>query len=155
MVPIFGGRRWTAISTASLLIPALGIGFAVQNPSTPYWVFLLLALLCGFGGGNFASSMANISFFFPRAQKGRALGLNAGLGNLGVSVVQLVVPLVITVGMFGALGGAPQAAPGRKPSLAAERRLRLGAVHRARGARRLVRHERHRERQGVVRRAER
>ena len=108
MVPIFGGRRWTAISTASLLIPALGIGFAVQNPDTPYWLFLLLALLCGFGGGNFASSMANISFFFPKAQKGRALGLNAGLGNLGVSAVQLVVPLVITVGMFGALGGAPQ-----------------------------------------------
>ena len=114
MVPIFGGRRWTAISTASLLIPALGIGFAVQNPSTPYWLFLLLALLCGFGGGNFASSMANISFFFPKAQKGRALGLNAGLGNLGVSVVQLVVPLVITVGMFGALGGAPQQLSGWK-----------------------------------------
>jgi NNP family nitrate/nitrite transporter-like MFS transporter len=109
MVPIFGGRRWTAISTASLLIPALGIGFAVQNPSTPYGVLLLLALLCGMGGGNFASSMANISFFFPKAQKGRALGLNAGLGNLGVSVVQLVVPLVITIGMFGTLGGPPPA----------------------------------------------
>jgi NNP family nitrate/nitrite transporter-like MFS transporter len=108
MVPIFGGRRWTAISTASLLIPAVGIGIAVQNPNTPYWLFLLLALLCGFGGGNFASSMANISFFYPRAQKGRALGLNAGLGNLGVSAVQLAVPLVITVGVFGALGGAPQ-----------------------------------------------
>jgi NNP family nitrate/nitrite transporter-like MFS transporter len=108
MVPIFGGRRWTAISTASLLLPALGIGFAVQNLATPYWLFLLLALLCGLGGGNFASSMANISFFFPKAQKGRALGLNAGLGNLGVSVVQLVVPLVITVGVFAALGGPPQ-----------------------------------------------
>jgi NNP family nitrate/nitrite transporter-like MFS transporter len=108
MVPIFGGRRWTAISTASLLIPALGIGLAVQTPQTPYWLFLLLALLCGFGGGNFASSMANISFFFPKAQKGKALGLNAGLGNLGVSVVQLVVPLVITVGVFGALGGPAQ-----------------------------------------------
>ena len=108
MVPVFGGRRWTAISTASLLIPAAGIGFAVQNPHTPYWLFLLLALLCGFGGGNFASSMANISFFYPRAQKGRALALNAGLGNVGVSVVQLVVPLVISVGIFGALGGAAQ-----------------------------------------------
>jgi MFS transporter, NNP family, nitrate/nitrite transporter len=111
MVPIFGGRRWTTISTASLLIPALGIGFAVQNPETPYWLFLLLALLCGFGGGNFASSMANISFFFPKAEKGRALGLNAGLGNLGVSAVQLVVPLIITAGVFGALGGAPQQLP--------------------------------------------
>ena len=68
---------------------------------------VLLALLCGLGGGNFASSMANISFFFPKAQKGYALGMNAGLGNLGVSIVQLVVPLVITAGVFGALGGEP------------------------------------------------
>ena len=108
-VPIFGGRRWTAISTASLLIPAVGIGFAVQNPETPYEFFITLALLCGLGGGNFASSMANISFFYPKAQKGTALGLNAGLGNLGVSIVQLVVPLVITAGVFGAFGGEPQA----------------------------------------------
>jgi len=108
MVPIFGGRRWTAISTASLLLPAIGIGFAVQDPATPYMTFLILALLCGFGGGNFASSMSNISFFFPKAQKGGALGLNAGLGNLGVSVVQFVVPIVITAGVFGALGGDAQ-----------------------------------------------
>lgn len=107
-VPIFGGRRWTAISTASLLIPAIGIGFAVQSPATPYEFFITLALLCGLGGGNFASSMANISFFYPKAQKGTALGLNAGLGNLGVSIVQLVVPLVITAGVFGALGGESQ-----------------------------------------------
>jgi NNP family nitrate/nitrite transporter-like MFS transporter len=110
MVPIFGGRVWTTFSTASLLIPALGIGFAVQDPNTPYTTFLILALLCGLGGGNFASSMANISFFFPKDQKGQALALNAGLGNLGVSVVQLVVPLIITAGVFGALGGAPQTA---------------------------------------------
>jgi MFS transporter, NNP family, nitrate/nitrite transporter len=108
MVPIFGGRRWTAISTASLLLPAIWIGFAVQNPNTPFVLMLVLALLCGFGGGNFASSMANISFFFPQAQKGTALGLNAGLGNLGVSTVQFVVPLVITAGIFGAFGGEPQ-----------------------------------------------
>jgi NNP family nitrate/nitrite transporter-like MFS transporter len=109
-VPIFGGRRWTAISTASLLLPAVGIGFAVQNPATPYEMMVLLALLCGFGGGNFASSMSNISFFFPKSQKGFALGLNAGLGNLGVSLVQFVVPLVITAGVFGTLGGEPQLA---------------------------------------------
>jgi len=108
MVPIFGGRKWTAVSTASLLLPALGIGFAVQDPTTSYPTFVVLALLCGFGGGNFASSMANISFFFPKDRKGSALGLNAGLGNLGVSVVQFVVPLVITAGVFGALGGEPQ-----------------------------------------------
>jgi len=107
-VPIFGGRRWTAISTASLLLPAAGIGLAVQDPQTPYEVFVLLALLCGFGGGNFASSMSNISFFFPKSQKGTALGLNAGLGNLGVSLVQLVVPLVIAAGAFGVLGGDAQ-----------------------------------------------
>ncbi len=106
-VPIFGGRRWTALSTASLLVPALGIGFAVQNVNTPYEVMVALALLCGLGGGNFASSMANISFFFPKSKKGYALGMNAGLGNLGVSLVQFVVPLVITAGVFGSLGGEP------------------------------------------------
>ncbi|MCF7201626.1 NarK family nitrate/nitrite MFS transporter [Pseudomonas oligotrophica] len=108
MVPIFGGRRWTAISTASLAIPALWMGFAVQNPETPYSVFVIIALLCGFGGGNFASSMSNISFFYPKAQQGTALGLNAGLGNLGVSVMQFSVPLLIGVGLFGAAGGQPQ-----------------------------------------------
>ena len=105
MVPIFGGRRWTAISTGSLLIPAIGIGLAVQDVNTGYPTMLVLALLCGFGGGNFASSMANISFFYPKASKGFALGMNAGLGNLGVSVVQFVVPLVITMAVFGAWGG--------------------------------------------------
>ncbi len=108
MVPIMGGRLWTTMSTASLLIPALGIGFAVQNPDTPYVIFLVLALLCGFGGGNFASSMANISFFYPKNVKGQALALNAGLGNTGVSVMQFVVPIVITLGVFGAIGGEPQ-----------------------------------------------
>ncbi len=110
MPAIFGGRLWTTLATWSLLIPALGMGLAVQNPNTPYWIFLALALLCGLGGGNFASSMANISFFFPKAEKGNALALNAGLGNLGVSVVQFIVPLVITAGVFGALGGDPQSA---------------------------------------------
>jgi MFS transporter, NNP family, nitrate/nitrite transporter len=109
-VPIFGGRLWTTLATWSLMIPAVGIGYAVQNPATPYWIFLLLALLCGFGGGNFASSMSNISFFFPKAEKGNALALNAGLGNLGVSVVQFVVPMVITAGVFGWLGGEPRIA---------------------------------------------
>ena len=108
MVPIFGGRLWTTLTTASLLIPAIGLGLAVQNPNTSYVTMMVLALLCGFGGGNFSSSMANISFFFPKAEKGTALGLNAGLGNLGVSVVQFVVPLIITMGVFGAIGGESQ-----------------------------------------------
>ena len=119
-------------------------------------IFLALALLCGFGGGNFASSMANISFFFPKAEKGNALALNAGLGNLGVSVVQFVVPIVITAGVFGWFGGEPQmvkARRRRRTALAAERRLHLGAVHRRQRVRRLVRHERHRLGQGLVRRA--
>jgi NNP family nitrate/nitrite transporter-like MFS transporter len=108
IVPVLGGRRWTALSTASLLVPALGIGWAVQDPTTPYATLLALALLCGLGGGNFASSMANISFFYPKARKGTALGLNAGLGNLGVSVMQFLVPIVIGSAVFGGLGGAPQ-----------------------------------------------
>ena len=107
---------------------------------------LALALLCGFGGGNFASSMANISFFFPKAEKGNALALNAGLGNLGVSVVQFVVPIVITSGVFGWLGGAAAGSRCRwhLAHVAAERRLHLGAVHRHLGLCRLVRHERYR-----------
>lgn len=108
MVPVFGGRRWTALSTASLAIPCIWMGFAVQNPQTPYEVFVIIALLCGFGGGNFASSMSNISFFYPKAQQGTALGLNAGLGNLGVSAMQFLVPVVMGLGLFGSLGGASQ-----------------------------------------------
>jgi NNP family nitrate/nitrite transporter-like MFS transporter len=108
MVPIFGGRRWTAISTASLLIPALGIAWAVQDPTTSFATMFTLALLCGFGGGNFSSSMANISFFFPKERKGSALGVNAGLGNLGVSSVQFLAPLVVTMPIWGPLSFAPQ-----------------------------------------------
>jgi NNP family nitrate/nitrite transporter-like MFS transporter len=108
MVPIFGGRRWTAISTASLLIPVLGIGIAVQDPTTSYPTMLGLALLCGLGGGNFSSSMANISFFFPKERKGSALGVNAGLGNLGVSSVQFLAPLVVTMPIWLVFGGSPQ-----------------------------------------------
>ena len=108
IVPLVGGRRWTAISTASLLIPAIGIGMAVQDNTTSYPTMLTLALLCGLGGGNFSSSMANISFFFPKERKGSALGVNAGLGNLGVSVVQFLSPLVVTAGIFGVFGGDAQ-----------------------------------------------
>ncbi len=108
MVPIFGGRRWTTISTASLLIPTIWLGFAIQNPNTPFVTFAIIALLCGFGGANFSSSMSNISFFYPKSKQGMALGLNAGLGNLGVSVLQFVVPVVIGVSLFGALAGEGQ-----------------------------------------------
>jgi len=102
MVPLMGGRRWTAISTAFMIIPCLWLGFAVQNSSTPYAIFVIIALLCGFAGANFASSMGNISFFFPKAKQGSALGINGGLGNLGVSVMQLIAPLVISLSIFSA-----------------------------------------------------
>lgn len=99
-----GGKNWTVISTGVLAIPAIGIGFAVQNPETPFSMMLLLAALCGLGGGNFSSSSANISFFFPKKEKGTALGLNGGLGNMGVSVVQFITPLIVTTGAFAFAG---------------------------------------------------
>ena len=105
VVPLVGGRRWTAVSTLLLLVPAFGVGVAVRSPDTPYGVLLALALLCGLGGGNFASSMANIGYFFPRRRKGLALGLNAGIGNLGISLAQAAIPVAITVGFLGAAGG--------------------------------------------------
>ncbi|MFU0883338.1 NarK family nitrate/nitrite MFS transporter [Kluyvera cryocrescens] len=105
MVPIFGGRRWTAFSTGIMIIPCVWLGIAVQDPTTPFSVFVIIALLCGFAGANFASSMANISFFFPKAKQGSALGLNGGLGNMGVSVMQLVAPLAIGMSIFAIFGG--------------------------------------------------
>nr|WP_270352213.1 MFS transporter [Microbacterium testaceum] len=103
MVPRFGGRNWTIVSAGLLLIPSIGLAIAVSNPQTPFGLLLLIAAFAGFGGGNFASSMANITFFYPAAQKGYALGLNAAGGNLGASVAQFVVPIVITVGAAATL----------------------------------------------------
>ncbi|KOX29398.1 nitrate transporter [Saccharothrix sp. NRRL B-16348] len=97
-VPKFGGRAWTTISAGLLLIPTTMLAIAVSDPGTPYWFFLLTSAAMGFGGGNFSSSMANISFFYPEGKKGLALGLNAAGGNLGVAMVQLVVPIVISLG---------------------------------------------------------
>ena len=108
VVPVFGGRNWTVFSTASLIVPTLWMALAVQDPSTDYVVFVVIALLCGLGGGNFSASMANISFFFPKRMQGTALGWNAGVGNLGVSLVQAVVPLVIYGGALAVKGGGPQ-----------------------------------------------
>lgn len=97
-VPVFGGRNWTVVSASLLLIPALAMAWAVQRPDTSFGVMLFVAALAGFGGGNFASSMANISFFFPEKEKGAALGWNAAGGNIGTAAVQLAVPLVIVTG---------------------------------------------------------
>ncbi|MCW8948295.1 MAG: antiporter [Sedimenticola sp.] len=100
-IRIAGGRNTIFFTTALLMIPAIGTGFALQDKDTPLWIFQALAFLSGFGGGNFASSMSNISFFFPKRQQGLALGLNAGLGNAGVTTMQILVPLVMTFGIFG------------------------------------------------------
>lgn len=98
LVPIFGGRNWTIISAALLLAPTIALAVCVSNPETPFGVLLAAAALAGFGGGNFASSMSNITYFYPQKEKGWALGLNAAGGNLGAAVAQFVVPIVITIG---------------------------------------------------------
>ena len=104
-IRLCGGRNTIFFSTALLMLPALGAGIALQDINTPLWKFQVLAFLSGLGGGNFASSMSNISFFFPKKQQGLALGLNAGLGNFGVTTMQILVPLAMTFGLFGAMGG--------------------------------------------------
>lgn len=97
-----GGRLWTVISAALLIIPVSLLWYCVTHPGLPFWVMLACAATAGFGGGNFASSMSNISYFFPENRKGLALGLNAAGGNLGVAMVQLLVPVVIGFGIIGA-----------------------------------------------------
>ncbi|WP_199433906.1 MFS transporter [Qaidamihabitans albus] len=96
-IPRFGGRAWTTISASLLLVPCVLLLIAVGT-GAPYWFFLLTAAAMGFGGGNFSSSMTNISFFFPEGRKGLALGLNAAGGNIGVAVTQLFVPIAISIG---------------------------------------------------------
>jgi NNP family nitrate/nitrite transporter-like MFS transporter len=107
VIRLSGGRNTIFLTTAMLLAPALGTGMALQHPEWPLWVFQLMALWSGVGGGNFASSMSNIGTFFPKRLQGTALGLNAGLGNFGVTTMQIVIPLVMTVSLFGGLGGEP------------------------------------------------
>ncbi|WP_048439059.1 MFS transporter [Caenimonas sp. SL110] len=106
LIRLAGGRNTIFLTTAMLLAPALGTGIVLQHPEWPLWTFQLMALWCGVGGGNFASSMSNISTFFPKRLQGTALGLNAGLGNFGVTTMQIVIPLVMTLSIFGSMGGA-------------------------------------------------
>ena len=106
-IRLCGGRNTIFLTSALLIIPALGTGIALQDKTTPLWVFQLWAFLSGIGGGNFACSMSNVTGFFPKRLQGTALGLNAGLGNFGVTTMQVLIPLVMTVGIFGALAGAP------------------------------------------------
>jgi NNP family nitrate/nitrite transporter-like MFS transporter len=107
LIRLAGGRYTIFLTTAMLLAPAIGTGIVLQHKGWPLWAFQLMALWSGVGGGNFASSMSNISTFFPKRLQGTALGLNAGLGNFGVTTMQIVIPLVMTVGLLGGFGGEP------------------------------------------------
>ena len=106
LIAISGGRNTIALTTGLLLVPTVGLGITLRDPNTPYTTFAVLAALSGLGGGNFASSMSNINFFFPRRMQGFSLGMNAGLGNVGVSVMQILLPFVMGFALFGSLGGA-------------------------------------------------
>ena len=105
LIRLAGGRNTIFLTTAMLLAPAIGTGIVLQHKDWPLWAFQLMALWSGVGGGNFASSMSNISTFFPKRLQGTALGLNAGIGNFGVTTMQVVIPLVMTVPLLGAFGG--------------------------------------------------
>ncbi|MBP8128414.1 MAG: NarK/NasA family nitrate transporter [Candidatus Hydrogenedentes bacterium] len=108
LIPIYGTRNVITAATFIKLLPCIGIGLAVMNPGTPFWVFLLLALLLGFGGGDFSSFMPSTSLFFPKRLQGTILGIQAGIGNFGVSLAQFVTPWIIGAGVFGAVAGGPQ-----------------------------------------------
>ncbi len=106
--PLFGTRHVVALSTASLILPLAGWAWAVQDPSTPYWVLMLLAFAAGLGGGNFSSFMPSTSLFFPKRLQGTALAVQAGIGNFGVSLVQFVTPWIIGAAAFASLVGDGQ-----------------------------------------------
>jgi len=105
LIRLAGGRNTIFLTTAMLLAPAIGTGIVLQHKEWPLWAFQLMALWSGVGGGNFASSMSNISTFFPKRLQGTGLGLNAGLGNFGVTTMQIVIPLVMTMSLLGDFGG--------------------------------------------------
>lgn len=108
LIPIFGTRKVISVATFLKLIPVVGIGLAIMNPATPFWVFIVLALLAGFGGGDFSSFMPSTSLFFPKRLQGTALGIQAGVGNFGVSLTQFVTPWIVGFAVFGTLAGEPQ-----------------------------------------------
>ena len=115
--PILGTRKMVAITTGMLLFPVLGWGVRVQSPTAPYWELLVLAFLAGIGGGAFSGFMPSTSYFFPRRMQGTALGLQAGIGNFGVSLVQLLTPWLIGFGMIGFLGASQQMKVSGKPDV--------------------------------------
>ncbi|MCO5269919.1 MAG: MFS transporter [Brumimicrobium sp.] len=101
LLPIYGTRHIVSFTTFLKILPCVGIGFAVMDTSTPFWIFMILAFLTGIGGGDFSSYMPSTNLFFPRRLKGTALGLQAGIGNFGVSLVQFITPILIGVGVVG------------------------------------------------------
>jgi len=108
LIPMFGTRHVITIATIIKLFPVIGIGLAVMNPQTPFWLFLVLAFSTGLGGGDFSSYMPSTSMFFPKRLQGTALGIQAGLGNFGVTIVQFVTPWIIGFAALGALAGGSQ-----------------------------------------------
>ncbi|MAE45472.1 MAG: antiporter [Planctomycetes bacterium] len=104
-IRLAGGRNTIFFTTALLMVPSLGAAFYLRDPATPLWIFQILAFISGIGGGNFASSMSNISFFYPKRVQGYALGMNAGLGNFGVTTMQILIPLCMTAAIAGGLSG--------------------------------------------------
>ena len=109
LTPIYGTRHVITITTILKLVPCIGIGLAVMNPQTPFWLFIVLALSAGFGGGDFSSYMPSTRFFFPKKLQGTALGLQAGIGNFGVSLTQFLTPWIVGIAVFGTLAGGSQA----------------------------------------------
>ena len=106
--PLIGTRKMVGITSLLFLIPMLGWFYAVQDNTTPYWVLLTLAFMCGIGGGSFSGYMSSTGYFFPKRLAGTALGLQGGIGNLGMSVILLVGPVLMGFGLFGLTWLAPQ-----------------------------------------------
>lgn len=115
--PIMGTRKMVTLTTLLLIFPILGWGVRVQSPTAPYWELLTLAFLAGIGGGAFSGFMPSTSYFFPRKLQGTALGIQAGIGNFGVSLVQLLTPWLVGFGMLGFLGVSQQMKVPGKPDL--------------------------------------
>lgn len=117
LLPLYGTRKIISVATFIKILPCIGIGLAVMNPATPFWVFMVLAFTAGFGGGDFSSYMPSTSVFFPKRMQGTALGIQAGVGNFGVSLAQFITPLVITVAGVGSYQVLTAADPNTKAVL--------------------------------------
>ena len=108
LIPIYGTRHVITFATLLKVIPCIGLALGILDPHTPYWYFMVFALLAGMGGGDFSSYMPSTSLFFPKRLQGTALGVQAGIGNFGVSVAQFLTPWIVGFALFGSMGGAAQ-----------------------------------------------